>query len=82
MMNKSEAYKIVYDDLINHYNLFKGIYDGKHGKREFMNGIMCVMEMITYNISDECANAFNKDFIENIIASEDKARQSEIQDKN
>lgn len=69
---KSKAYKIVYDDLMK-INLFKGIYDAKNGKKEFMHGIATVMECIALGVSDECYDMFQNEWTKNIIASEEKA---------
>jgi len=69
--NKSEAYKIVFDDLIQ-CNLFRGIYDARHGNENFMNGIWTVMECIAQGVSDEWHDKFDKEFVQNMIASEEK----------
>lgn len=71
-MNKSEAYKIVFDDLIQ-CNLFKGIYDAKNGNEHYMYGISAVMEYIAHGVSEECLEKFNEEFIQNMIASEEKS---------
>lgn len=70
-MNKSEAYKIVFDDLIQ-CNLFKGIYDARHGNAGFMDGIWTVMEYIAQGVSDEWYERFNQEFTQNMITSERK----------
>ena len=70
-MDKSEAYKIVFDDLIQ-CNLFKGIHDAKNGNVFFMYGIATVMEYIAYGVSEECLEKFHKEFTQNLIASEEK----------
>jgi len=67
----SEAYKIVFDDLIQH-DLFKGIHDAKHGNNNFMYGIATVMECIAHGVSEECLEKFNKEFTQNMIASVEK----------
>lgn len=72
-MNKSEAYKIVFDDLIQ-CNLFKGIYDARHGNKIFMNGIGIVMECIAHGVSEECLEKFSKEFTQNMIKSEEKMK--------
>lgn len=68
---KSKAYKIVYDDLMQ-IDLFKGIHDAKHGNNNFMYGIATVMECIAHGVSEECLEKFNKEFTQNLIASEEK----------
>ena len=70
-MNKSKAYKIVLDDLMQH-NLFKGIYDAKNGRKDFMYGIATVMECVALGVSYECYDIFQNEWIKNIIASEEK----------
>lgn len=73
-MNKKEAYKIVYEDLINPdgCNLFRGIYDAKNGKESYMHGISLVIEYIAMNIDEETYDNFNKMFIDNLIKSKEK----------
>ena len=70
-MNKKEAYKIVFEDLKKH-PLFIGKYDAKNGNPHFMNGIVTVMEFITYNISEETYFDFCCTWTSNIIKSEEK----------
>lgn len=70
-MSKTEAYKIVYDDLCN-CDLLCGKYDAKNGKKEFMYGILTVMENIAYNVSEETYDIFSETFIKNILESEEK----------
>ena len=46
-MTKQEAYKIVYNDILNRdIGLFLGRFDAKNGKPEFMYGISTLMEFI------------------------------------
>ena len=73
-MDKSEAYKIVFDDLIQ-CDLFKGIYDAKHGNEQYMYGISAVMECIAQGVSDECYESFNNKFINNMLESEKNKRR-------
>ena len=70
-MNKSEAYQIVFDDLMQ-IDLFRGIYDARHGNEHYMHGISVVIEYIAQSISDECYEKFNTEFIQNMIKSEKK----------
>lgn len=65
---KEEAYRTVFDDL-NQINLFTGIYDAKHGKREYMYGVFVVMEHIARGISEECYEQFSDTFFENMRQS-------------
>lgn len=69
--DKARAYKTVFDDLTK-VKLFKGIYNAKHGDKEFMHGVLCVMQVIAHNVSDECDEEFNRNFINNLIKSEAK----------
>ena len=71
-MNKSEAYKIVFDDLTQ-CNLFRGIYDARHGNEYYMYGVVAVMENIAMGVSDECWKRFDEEFNQNMIESEKKA---------
>ena len=68
MVDKSEAYKIVFNDLMR-INLYKGIYDAKNGNDTFMFGISSVMESIAAGVSEDCHNEFSKIFIQNMIKS-------------
>lgn len=43
-MELIEAYKMVYNDLINN----RGVYDAKNGNRHFMYGVHSVMETVAY----------------------------------
>lgn len=70
---KSEAYRIVFEDLTSIDGLFTGRYDHKHGKEAFMYGISTVMESIAAHVSDECYEAFQKRFFDNVIKSEERA---------
>ena len=72
MMNKSEAYKIVFEDLTK-CDMFKGIYDAEHGKDSFMYGVLTVMENIAFNVSEECGDKFSTKFTENMNKSHEKA---------
>ena len=71
-MSKSEAYEIVYNDLMN-ISLFKGKYDAINGSQSFMHGIETVIEFVAANISSEKHDDFNNMFINNLIKSEEKA---------
>lgn len=47
-MEKSEAYRIVYEDLTREDGLFTGRYDAVNGTSTYMYGIASVMEKIAY----------------------------------
>lgn len=70
-MERSEAYKLVYDDLIK-YNMFKGIYDAVNGNISFMNGVATVMEVIANDAGQY--DEFTELFSDNILKSEKKAK--------
>lgn len=70
-LSKSEAYKIVFDDLIK-CDMFKGIYDAKHGKDSFMYGVATVMENIAMNVSEDCYEKFEDEFMENMAESQNR----------
>ena len=69
-MDKKEAYEIVYNDLIA-ANLFRGIYDARHGNISFMNGIACVMEVIADSAGK--LEEFDNIFYKNLAESEKKS---------
>jgi len=73
-MDKSEAYKIVYDDIINSdVGIFKGVYDASHETSEYFEyGVMNVMEFIASNVSEECLNSFSEIFVNNMVESQKK----------
>lgn len=73
-MDKTEAFKIVLDEL-KKCPLFCGQYDALHGIEDFMFGIESVMEAIAAQISDEAAEAMEKEFCLNMDLSEQKARE-------
>ena len=73
-MNKKEAYKIVYDDLIQN-ELLIGKYDAENGSEDFMDGIWVMMEIIASNISDETLYEFDEIFLNNLKQSEDKIKK-------
>ena len=64
-MRKKKAYEIVYRDLMK-VDLFRGHYDAKNGSPVYMHGICTVMENIALHASEETANQFMQEFINNI----------------
>lgn len=62
-----EAYKMVFDDMTSKVELFTGIYDAKHGSKEFMYGVSTVMEYIAYSIDEETGIDFEDLFVNNLI---------------
>ena len=72
-MNKQEAFKIVYDEMIKN-QLFCGVYDAKNGNVHFMYGISTVMEQIAYEAGgDELLYYFQDKFDHYMEKSENKA---------
>ena len=69
--SKARAYQVVFQDLMQ-IDLFRGIHDAKHGNVNFMYGIGTVIEYIAHGVSEECLEKFNKEFTQNMIASEEK----------
>lgn len=74
MIDLTEAYKAVYEDL-SKCPLFMGEYDAKNGNKHFIYGIMTVMEAIADRVSDEAYNEYNKISLENLAKSVDIAKE-------
>jgi hypothetical protein len=72
-MSKQEIYKTVLKDLVK-CPMFLGNYDAKNGSKQFMYGILTVMEFIAYNCGEETYDEFEKIFLENLQKSVDKAQ--------
>lgn len=69
-MNKQKAYKIVFEDIINSgCDLMVGKYDAKNGNKEFMSGVLTVMEWIAYRVDEKVGEQFSDHFVRNIIDS-------------
>ena len=67
------AYKIVYDDILNSgVGLFTGNFDSKNGNKNFMYGICTVMEFIAYNASEQDYDDFEEIWYKNFTKSLDK----------
>ena len=71
-INKSDAYKIVYNDLIN-CSLFAGKYDAINGSQSFMHGIETIMGYIAEEVSPAEHKRFDELFSENMTLSLEKA---------
>ena len=75
-MTKQEAYKIVYNDILNRdIGLFLGRFDAKNGKPEFMYGISTLMEFIACESSEKDYDDFQKIWFENFQKSIDNAKK-------
>ena len=78
-MEKSEAFKIVYDELINSgSNLILGKYDAKNGNSSYMYGMSVILEWIAYEAGGcELGSEFDRMFFGNMLESERKAREND-----
>ena len=75
-MIKQEAYKIVYNDILNRgIGLFLGQFDAKNGKPEFMYGISTLMDFIAYESSEKDYDDFQKIWFENFQKSIDNTKK-------
>ena len=75
-MTKQEAYRIVYNDILNRdIGLFLGKFDAKNGKPEFMYGISTLMDFIAYESSEADYEDFQKIWFENFQKSIDNAKK-------
>lgn len=79
-MNDKEAFKTVYDKLIEGSNLFQGVYDAKNGSEEFMHGISTVLEYIAQQVSEDERAQHEDMFTKNMIESKDLARTRFLQE--
>lgn len=72
-MRLQEAYKTVYEHLTNcGCDMLLGKYDAKNGSESFMYGIKSMMEIIAYQVSEQCGDEFSDKFLENMKLSEEK----------
>lgn len=75
-MTKQEAYKIVYNDILNRdIGLFLGRFDAKNGDPKFIYGISTVMEFIALECSEKDYDDFQKIWFENFQKSIDNAKK-------
>lgn len=71
-----DAYRIVFNDMMNsECGLLVGKYDAKNGDEKFMYGIDIVMEWIAYKASEKQGEEFSTMFFDNMIKSQEKARE-------
>ena len=70
-MTKQEAYKIVFEDLIQE-PIARGVYKSNKdvNYEYFMYGICNVMETIAYRVSEKCYEQFDYMFLYNMMESE------------
>ena len=70
-MELKKAYEKVLNDMVERGpSFFQGNYDSKNGNKNFMHGILTVMEFISYEAGVE---DFDNVFIKNMIKSEERA---------
>lgn len=75
MTELQKHYEAVLDDLVvNGPNMFIGVYDARlKTSDDFIYGIQAVMEYIASKVGDERHKDFENSFLDNIIASREKA---------
>lgn len=73
-MNKTEAFKIVYDEL-KKVPMFTGKYDAINGNEDFMFGICTVMEYIAYEVNEPTYEEFSTMWVGNVLDSFAKANK-------
>ena len=71
--NEKEMLKDIIEEM-RECEMFEGRYDAKNGQPEFMYGISTVMEYLAYMVSDEYGNSFSDTFVQNLIISEQEAK--------
>ena len=65
------AYRIVLEDIINNgTGLMIGRYDAENGNKEFMHGVLMVMEWLSYKVDNDIGDMFSDLFIMNMLQSE------------
>lgn len=52
-MTKQEAYKIVYEDIMENVPFYNGNHDVKYANHDFILGIKSLMEYIEYRSREE-----------------------------
>ena len=72
--NEKEMLKGIIEE-IREISMFNGRYDAKNGKKDFMYGILSVMECLAYMVSDKYGDSFSDTFLQNLIDSEQKAER-------
>lgn len=74
-MTKQDAYRIVYNDILNRdIGLFIGKFDATNGSEKYMQGICTLMEFIAYESSETDFNNFEKIWYDNFEKSIDKTK--------
>lgn len=76
ILNESEKEVIrkVIEDMQQSCGIFRGSYDARNDDTAFMNGVATTMEVLAYYVDEDYAEEQDIKFIENMILSEEKAR--------
>ena len=82
-MNKIEAYKVVFLDLIERAPICWGVYDAYNGDEHFMNGVYSVMKNIMENadLSEDLADTYTDTFFSNMEKSQEDAERRRVTDE-
>ena len=82
-MNKLEAYRIVFEDLIKESPIYLGVYDAYSGDEHFMNGIYSVMKDIMRGavLSENRRNRYKDAFFSNMESSQEYADRRRVTDE-
>lgn len=86
-MNKLEAYRMVFEDLIKKSPIYLGVYDAYNGDEHFMNGFMIgiysVMEEIMKGavLSEDTLNMYEDAFFSNMERSQEYADRRRATDE-
>lgn len=72
--NEKETLKDIVEE-IREISMFNGQYNAKNGKKDFMYGILSVMECLAYMVSDEYGDSFSDTFLQNLIDSEQEIKE-------
>lgn len=73
-MNKKEVIENLLEEM-KQISVFNGTFDAKNGSWEFMHGVICVMEYLSYQVSEEYGEKFTDEFWKNFEKSIEKTKQ-------
>lgn len=73
-MDKTEAFRIVYEELKKN-PMFCGVFDAKHGNREFMYGICTVMENIACHVGENAYEEYSTIWCDNVVESIERGKK-------
>lgn len=82
-MNKIEAYKVVFLDLIEREPICWGVYDAYNGDEHFMNGVYSVMKSIVKGgaFNEDVADTYTNTFFSNMEKSQEDAERRRMTDE-